>query len=54
MKLGAQVVEGIPGSQRRRGHYNEGQGLVQPFASGDGSPPPGDLGYDIAHTPCIP
>ncbi len=33
--------------------YNESQGLVEPFASGDGSPPPGDLGYDIAHTPCI-
>jgi hypothetical protein len=34
--------------------YNESQGLVQPVPYDSNSPPPGDLGYDIAHTPCIP
>jgi hypothetical protein len=43
---------GHPFGQSGNVYYNEGEGLVQPVPYDSRNPPPGDLGYDIAHTPC--
>lgn len=43
---------GHPFGQPGNVYYNEGEGLAQPIPYDSSSPPPGDLDYDIAHTPC--